>query len=160
MKNLKKIAGIGVAVLVVSAASVNALAASSYNTPAETVAGLTGKSVESVTAEKVETGSTYGALADEYGVFDQFKTQMLEQKKALLDEKVEAGTITQERADAIIAAMETNQENCNGTGSGGIGAEMGAGFGRMTGNRGGGSRNGLGCGLSYACCGEAAQAAD
>ena len=168
MKNLKKIALAGAIVLVVGATSITALAASSYNTPAEIVAGLTGKSVESVTTEKTETGDTYGALADEYRVLDQFKTKMLEQKKAYLAERVAAGTIAQERADAIIAAMEANQANCDGTGSGGTGYGAGngtcdgscdgtgvgasVGYGGMNGNHGGGARNGSGCG-SGVCSG-------
>jgi len=149
MKNLKKIALIGAVVLTIGAASIPALAASSYNTPAEVVAGLTGKSVESVTTEKIETGDTFGALADEYGVLTQFKSQMLEQKKADLEERVAADTMTQEHADAIIAAMEVRQANCDGTCSGGTGARMGAGFGGMNGNRGGGARGGSGCGLGF-----------
>lgn len=149
MKNLKKIALIGTVVLTVSAASITAHAASNYGTPAEIVAGLTGKSVESVTAEKTETGDTYGALANEYGVLDQFKSQMLEQKKAYLDERVAAGTMTREQADAIIAAMEARQADCDGTCSGGTGARMGAGFGGMNGNRGGGARSSSGCGSGF-----------
>jgi hypothetical protein len=170
MNKLKKIALIGAVVLVVSATSITALAASSYNNPAEIVAGLTGKSVESVTAEKTETDVTYGALAGEYGVLDQFKSQMLEQKKAYLAERVAAGTMTQERADAIIAAMEANQANCDGTCIGGAGYGMGNGAcdgncdgigvgaggsnGGMNGNHGGGGRNGSGCGSGF-CAGNA-----
>lgn len=149
MKNLKKIALIGAVVLTIGATSISALAASSYNTPAEMVAGLTGKSVESITTEKIETGDTFGTIANEYGVLNQFKSQMLEQKKADLDERVAAGTMTREQADAIIGAMETNQANCDGTCSGGTGAQMGAGFGGMNGNRGGGARGGSGCGLGF-----------
>lgn len=170
MKNLKKFALVGAVVLVVSATSITALAASSYNTPAEIVAGLTGKSVESVTTEKTESDVTYGALAGEYGVLDQFKSQMLEQKKAYLAERVAAGTMTQERADEIIAAMEANQANCDGTCSGGTGNGAGTGTcygscdgtgigaggvnGRMNGNHGGGGRNGSGCGSGF-CAGNA-----
>lgn len=149
MKNLKKLAVIGAVVLTVSVTSITALAASSYNTPAEIVADLSGKSVEDVTTEKIETGDTYGALANEYGVLNAFKSQMLEQKKTYLDERVAAGTMTREQADAIIEAMETRQANCDGTGSGGTGARMGAGFGGMNGNRGGGARSGSGCGLRF-----------
>lgn len=145
MKNLKKIVVVGAVIFTLGTTSIAALAAS-YNTPAEIVAGLTGKSVESVTTQKAETGKTYGALADEYGVLDQFKAQNLEQKKIQLAERVKAGTMTQEQADAIIAAMEDRQANCDGTCSGATGAGMGAGFGRMSENRGGG-RNGFGCGL-------------
>lgn len=132
--------------------TVTALAASGYNTPADIVAGLSGKSAESVTAQKAETGKAYGTLANEYGVLNQFKSQLLEQKNAYLAEKVAAGTMTQERADTIIAAMEANQANCDGSCNGRTGAGMGAGLGGMNGNHGGGGRNGSGCG-SGICAG-------
>lgn len=149
MKHLRKIAVTAAAALTLGAASVTALAASGYQTPAEIIAGLTGKSAESVTAEKVETGETYGALAGGYGVLEQFKSEMLEQKKALLEERVSAGTMTQERADAILAAMEDHQADCDQTGNGRIEAGMGAGFGAANGNRGKGVRNGAGCGAGF-----------
>jgi len=136
MKRFNKIALIGAAVFAIGATSVSALAVSDYQTPAEILAGLTGKSVESVVTEKTEAGGTYGVLADGYGVLEQFKSQALEQKKAYLDERVAAGTMTQEQADAIIAAIESHQADCDGTGTGGTGAGLGAGFGRMSGNRG------------------------
>lgn len=147
MKRLNKIALIGAAVFAVGATSVSALAVSDYSTPAEIVAGLTGKSVESVVTEKTETGGTYGTLADGYGVLEQFKSQVLEQKKAYLEERVAAGTMTQEQADAITEAMEAHQATCDGTGTGGIGAGMGAGFGRMDGAQGYGG-NGSDCGAT------------
>lgn len=163
MKKLKKIAVVGAIVLALGATSITAFAATGPNTPAGIVAGLTGKSVESVTAQKVETGKTYGSLASDYGVLTQFKTQMLEQKKTQLAERVKAGTMTQERADEIIAAMEANQANCDGSCSGGTGSKMGAGFGTGTGkgngtgsmsrNHGGG-QNGSNCGSGY-CIGNA-----
>ena len=146
MKNLKKIAVIGAVALALSATSIAALAASNNDTLAGIVAGLTGKSEESIAAEKAETGLTYGTIANEYGVLDQFKSQMLEQKEAYLDERVSEGTMTQERADAILTAMETNQTNCDGSGSGGAGSGMGAGFGGMNGNHGRGNRNAAGNG--------------
>ncbi len=160
MKKFKKIALIAAAVLVVGTISLTALAASGSGTPAEIVAGLTGKTVESVTEEKTESGATYGALAGEYGVLEQFKAQMLERRKAQLEERVAAGTMTRERADAALAAMEANQANCDGTGSGGAGfgkrsgtcggtcdgtgTRSGGGNGGMSGKHGGG-RNGSGC---------------
>ena len=143
----KKVALILAVVLLVGAFSVTAMAATGNKTPAEILAGFTGRTTDSVTTQRAESGKTYGTIANEAGVLDQFKSQMLEQKKAMLEEKVAAGTITQERADAIIAAMENNQANCDGTGSGmgmrsgactGSGAGLGFGSGR------GGS--GLGCG--------------
>lgn len=147
MKNSRKIIVAAALVIAVSATSVTAMAASGFLTPAEIVSDLTGKSVETITAEKVESGETYGALSSQYGVLDEFKSQMLEQKKSSLDERVAEGSITRERADAIMTAIKANQANCDGSGSGGIGAKMGAGFGnRMSGNRNGGKG-----GLGYAC---------
>ena len=144
----KKTALILTVILLVGAFSVTAMAATGYKTPAEIVAGLTGRTTDSVTTERTESGKTYGTIANEAGVLDQFKSQMLEQKKALLEEKVAAGTITQERADAIITAMENNQANCDGTGSG-MGMRSGACTGNGTGMGFGGGRsgNGQGCGM-------------
>ena len=64
--------------------------------------------------------------------------EMLAAKKAVLDARVKAGTMTQAQADAILKAIETNQLTCDGTGSGKIGQKMGAAFGS----------NGQGQGLS------------
>ena len=134
MTKLRKFATLGTMVLVIGVTSIVALAASAYNTPAEAVAGLTGKSVESIIAEKAETGKTYGTLAKEAGKLEEFKAENLEMKKDILSQKVAAGTMTQEKADEIIAALEENQANCDGTGSARIGKGQGAGFGKMNGN--------------------------
>ncbi|HPE15799.1 MAG TPA: DUF2680 domain-containing protein [Oscillospiraceae bacterium] len=162
MKNMKKIAVMSAVVLAVGITSATAFAVSAGSTPPEIVAGLTGETVEAVVAEKTESGTTYGAIASEAGVLEDFQAQMLEQRKAVLSERVAAGTMTQERADAILAAMETNRANCDGSGSGagaglgakfgtgaGTGAKSGAGLGSgsMNGSRGGGGQGGAGRGL-------------
>ena len=139
MTKFKKISTIGVMLLVIGATSITAFAASKYNSPAEAAAGLTGKTVESVIAERTETGNSYGAIASEAGKLEEFKNEMLEIKKDALAEKVAAGKLTQEEADKIIAAIEENQATCDGTGSARIGQKMGAGFG-------GGNCNGQGNG--------------
>lgn len=151
MKSFKKVAIVMAVILVVGVTSVTAFAASGYTSPADIITGLTGKSTESVIADKSESGSTYGAIASEAGVLDEFKAQMLEQRKANLSERVTAGTMTQERADEIIAAMEENQANCDGSGTGsgmcsGTCTGTGAGLGSGSGNRGGG-QNGSGRGM-------------
>ena len=146
MTKLKKIAAIGGMVLAVGATSFTAFAASTYHSPAEAVAGLTGQTVESVIAQKTETGDTYGAIANEAGKLEEFKDEMLEIKKDALAEKVAAGTITQEKADEIIAAIEANQATCDGTGSAKIGQKMGAGFGSGNCNGQGNGRSGAGRG--------------
>jgi len=134
MKKIKKLVLAGAVIFTVSATTATAFAASSYNNPAEALAGLTGKTVEAVSAERYESGKTYGTLANEAGKLEEFQTEMLQIKKDILADRVEAGLMTQERADEIIAAIEENQALCDGTGSGRIGREMGAGFGSANGN--------------------------
>ncbi len=141
MKNLKKIAIIGLIVLAISALSITAFAASKYNTPPEAVAGITGRTVESVTEERAENGKTYGSIASDAGKLDEFKAEMLEMKKDRLAELVKEGKITKEKADEIIAAIEKNMENCDGTGSGMIGRKMGVKFGPNGGGLGNGRSN-------------------
>lgn len=79
--------------------------ASTFDTPAEIYANLTGKTVEEVYEER-GTDMTFGQLADENGLLEEFKALSLENKKAILDERVKDGTITQEQADEILKAME------------------------------------------------------
>ena len=82
------------------------------------------------------------------------KAERLQDKKDFLAAKVQAGTMTQEKADEITAALEAAQETCDGTGSAKIGQSFGAGFGGMNGkgqgnngeHRGQGNGQGLGRG--------------
>ena len=67
MKKLTKVITLGAMVFAVAATSVTAFAVSAYSSPAEAVAGLTGQAVESVVAERAETGKSYGAIASENG---------------------------------------------------------------------------------------------
>jgi len=151
MKKFKNVALVMAVILVMGVTSVTAFAASGYTSPAEIITALTGEPTENVIAKKTEAGSTYGKIANEAGVLDEFKAQMLEQRKAALSERVKAGTITQERADEIIAAMEENQANCDGSGTGsgmcsGACTGDGVGPGNSGGNRGSG-KNGSGRGM-------------
>ena len=155
MKKLTKVLALGAIVVAFSATSITAFAASTYSSRAEAVAGLTGQTVENVIAEKAETGKSYGAIAAEAGKLEEFKDEMLEIKKDALAEKVANGTITQERADEIIAAMEANQANCDGTGSAKTGRRMGAGFGGGNGCGQGRGQGGVGRGQR---CGGSCQA--
>ena len=106
--------------MVLVAASITAFAAPNCKTPAEVVAGITGRPVESVMEEKKEQNKSYGTIASEAGKLEEFKEEMLEVKKENLTAKVEAGTITQEQADATIQKLEENQAVCDGTGNAGI----------------------------------------
>lgn len=148
MKNTKKLFAACVAVAAVTVTSVTAFAASAYSTPAQAVAGLTGRTEESVISERQESGKTYGTIAADAGKLKNFQDEMLELRKDQLAKKVEAGTMTQERADEILAAIQANQAVCDGTGSARIGRTYGAGFGSGGANCGAGQGRGAGMGRS------------
>jgi len=150
MKNLKKIIA---AVTVVGMLGASGAAyAATVKTPAEIASELTGKTVEDLYKERA-SGKTYGTIAKDAGKLEEFKAQMLEQKKAILDQRVKDGKLTQEQADEIYNAITHNQANCDGPGSAAIGRKYGAGFGLGSGmgngqgaGRGAGMRNGYGMG--------------
>ncbi len=148
MTKIKKILALGTMVLLVGATSITAFAASNYNTPVEVVAGLTGKSVESLIAEKIETRQTYGAIANEAVKLSEFKEEILQIKMNALSSKVDTGTMTQKQADEIVAALVANMENCDGSGSARIGQEQNAGFGKTNGNGLGKGQGGSGRGMN------------
>ncbi len=147
MKSIKKLITVSACALVLSAMAVTTFAASAYKTPAEAVAGLTKREVQSVIDERITTGKTYGTIANEAGVLEAFKSEVLQIKKDALAARVAAGTMTQAQADAIIKSIEANQATCDGTGNGGgIGRGAGAGFGA-----GAGQGRGMGCGMYGTC---------
>ncbi len=146
MKNLKKIMVLAVAVGVLGAAGI--AYAADIKTPADIAASLTGKSVTDVAKERTE-GKTYGTIAKEAGKLDEFKAQILEQKQAILDQRVKDGIITQEQADDTYKAIKDNQATCDGTGNAGIGMKNKVGFGKGTGlGAGTGKGQGMGRGGS------------
>ena len=144
MINLKKTMLLGAMVLTIGGASVTTFAASNYKTPAEAVAALTGKTVESVTSEKTEAGRTYGAIAKEAGVLSEFKAENLEIKKDKINAKVADGKITQEEADALILKITEKQANCDGTGNEKKDKSNGLGLGKGEKKGNGNGKNGLG----------------
>jgi len=150
MTKTKKTILIVAVIAVLGALSIGAYAATTYETPAEAAAGLTGKTVDQVVTERQETGKTYGTIADEAGKLDEFKDAMLEMKKDVLDQRVAEGTLTQEQADDIMAAIEERAQDCDGTGpADGTRLGGGFGFGRGGAGRGAGRGYGMGRGQGY-----------
>lgn len=143
IRNFKKLAFVLAALVVLGSAGV--VYAATYKTPADIVAGLTGKTASQVADER-ETGKTYGQIANEAGKLDEFKAQILEEKKEILDKKVKDGTLTQEQADGIYSAIKDRQAICDGTGLG-----MGNGSGVCSGTFGAGRGAGLGAGAGRGC---------
>ena len=131
MKGFKKLVMVFTVIAVLGAAS--AAYAATTRTPAEIAAGLTGKSVAVLNQERA-AGKTYGAIANEAGRLEEFKAQMLEQKKAILDQRVADGKLTQEQADSIYNSIQNNQANCDGNGNAKMGRNAGLGLGNGQGN--------------------------
>ena len=143
-KGLKKVTAIMVAIFVLGTAG--AAIAATYKSPADIVSGLTGKTVDELYKEKA-AGKTYGNIASDAGKLEEFKVQMLEQKKASLDQQVKDGTLSQERADEIYNAIKANQAICDGTGNSGLGMRSGAGCGSGGCGMGDGQGRGAGRGM-------------
>ena len=133
---VKKTIAITLVVGVISAMGI--AYAATARTPAEITSSLTGKTVTEVTAERSQ-GKTYGAIAKDAGKLDEFQAQMLEERKASLDQRVKDGTLSQEQADTIYNNIKTNQLTCDGTGS--------VGQARGMGGQGCGGSAGQGCGM-------------
>lgn len=141
MKKNKLFLVLSVVTILVIGLSTAAFAATDYKTPAEIVAGLTGKTVDKVTADR-QAGTTYGAQAQAADKLDEFQTDRLALCEQNLDQAVLDGKLTQAEADKILEEMNLRMEACDGTGTGvGQGERDGAGMGRGAGNG-----TGLGCG--------------
>lgn len=159
MKKNKLFLVLSVVTILVIGLSTAAFAATDYKTPAEIVAGLTGKTVDEVTADR-QAGTTYGAQAQAADKLDEFQTERLALCDQNLDQAVLDGKLTQAEADKLLEEMNLRMEACDGTGTGvgqgernGTGTGRGAGLNSERGNgtgmgmgRGAGNGTGLGCG--------------
>ncbi|PKM67508.1 MAG: hypothetical protein CVU95_07295 [Firmicutes bacterium HGW-Firmicutes-2] len=150
MKKSRKLVVSMSALVLVAATSIGVYAAENMS-PAQTLSELTGISIEELYEAKGD--QTFGALAQELEVEDAFRTDMVGNKLAIIEERVIQGTLTREVADEMIAVIIENQENCDKTGLNQGDQRLGLGFGhgngmgtgeRVGGGRGFGSRNGLG----------------
>lgn len=78
---------------------------------AETYANIAGITVEEAYAVKLANGGTFGDLAKENGLYDEFSAAVLSSKITMINGLVKDGKLTQAEADALIASLE----NCDGT---------------------------------------------
>lgn len=141
MKRLIRVTLLSAAVIVFI--TMGAVMAAGFKSPVEILSELSGQPVEDLSSERL-AGESYGMMAENHGVLDEFRQQMLEQKGAILDKKVEGGYLAKEKAEEIKDRMGSF---CDG-GSGGshCGRELGAGFGLGNGGVGRGPCNGKGYG--------------
>ncbi|KNY27307.1 hypothetical protein [Pseudobacteroides cellulosolvens] len=149
MNNIKKFLAVFTIAGVIGAVGI--AYAADIKSPADIASSLTGKSIADVNKERAE-GKTYGTIAKDAGKFEEFKAQMIEQRKASLDQMVRDGRITQQRADEIYNTIKANQESCDGMGSAKIGRNSGIGFGKGQG-MGCGQGQGMGRGMGRGCAG-------
>lgn len=151
MKKIKYLVFVLALMLVFPINPANTMAATN-ETPASIVARLTGRTIEDVINERMETGKTYGTIAKENGKLDEFKKECLKIKEKVLKNNVEKGLLSQAEADSILAAIKANQAICDGDGTGycgnqGYGKGYGKGRGWNSGNNAGKGRGGYGfCG--------------
>lgn len=133
MKRFARAAALAVAAVVLTTAGV--ALASEFKSPVEILSEISGKPVEDLQDQRQE-GKPYGAIAEDYGKLEEFRQQMLEQKKAVLDKRVEEGYLTREQADEIEQRLGAfcNGEGGRGFSGQGCGVRLGMGYG--------GSRNG------------------
>ncbi|MDR5658414.1 hypothetical protein RH915_02820 [Serpentinicella sp. ANB-PHB4] len=106
--------------------------ASEYSSPVENLAALTDTPVETLYEEKGDL--TFGALANEKGVLEEFKENNLINKKAILEQRIVAGKVTQEEASQIYSKLEERQRDCDGTGIHQTEEKLGMRFGTGKGN--------------------------
>lgn len=82
------------------------------NNQASILAKLTNKTEAEIIAMRED--STYGEIALNEDVYDEFKEARVAAKKAWVDQKVEEGKITKERAIEIKERIEAKSQNCDG----------------------------------------------
>lgn len=91
-----------------------------------------------ITASAAETGAGANSAA-----LEEWKAARLKRMEERLEAIVSVGSLTQEQADDMLAAMTQRQENCDGTGCGNQTQCDGTGAGFCGGNSG----RGQGCGM-------------
>lgn len=111
MKTFKKSLLMGALLTAVAAST--AFAATSQTTPAEILAGLTGKTTQNIWQERRESGKSFGTMASESGVLGKFQTENREARQARLNEHVAEGRFTKEEAAKIMADFDKRQADCS-----------------------------------------------
>lgn len=134
MKYTKRWIMAGVAAAIIGVSGFTAMAAADYTNPLQLVANITGRTVESVADEQYTTGKSLYTIADEAGKSADFKDGMVTLRKERLDQRVADGTMSRDRADAIVSDMKANDSGygygCGGYGGGGYGPGCGGYGGR------------------------------
>ena len=78
------------------------------------LADLTGKTTEEILQERVEN-KTFGQIAEENLVLDEFRNEMFAHKQEVIEQKVKEGTLTEEKATEIKEIIKERRANCLGS---------------------------------------------
>ncbi len=116
MKRSKKTLVLVLSSILILALGTTALAAS-VNSPAQIYAALKGISVDEA-YELRQAGTSFGKLAANEGLLEEFRALMLENKIAGIEARVQEGKLSEEEAKAIITTIEERMQSCDGTASG------------------------------------------
>lgn len=111
--NLVLVSVISVGILVGGIVKVSAL--TTPKTKADILADLTGKSTSEIIEQKNNENKSYGNIALENGVLEEFKASNLEIIKDNIKKRVEEGSLTQENANQMIEKIENNMKDCDGS---------------------------------------------
>ena len=115
--------------------------ADSFESPADIFSRL--KGITKDEAYELKGNKTFGDLAKENGVYDDFHKAYLESKKSVIEEKIRNGELTREQADEVLKALE----ECDGTSQKLLGQKYNLRFGQGQGlGQGNGKRQGQGFG--------------
>ncbi|GKX29568.1 hypothetical protein SH1V18_20480 [Vallitalea longa] len=109
-------------------------------TPAEIYSEVTGVTEEEA-YDLRQDGQTFGELAEENGVYEEFTDKMLEEKITIIEDKVDQELLTREEADELIAKLKDNVGNCDPSNPPRLGQEVGLNCGNGNG-KGNGACNG------------------
>lgn len=93
------------------------ISALSYQSKAEKLAELTNKPLSEILIDRFENNKTFGEIANENNVLEEFKSYNYENKKNIVLEKVNNGILTDEEGKKILEEIEERQSNCDGTGN-------------------------------------------
>ncbi len=110
--------------------------------PVTALSELTGQTEAQILAQRGQ--KTLGEIAKEANVLKAFQDKMVAAKKAILDQRVKDGKMTQAEADKAMVTIKARVEACDGTGTQGEKLGLGLGFG--DGNMGGKGMGGKGHG--------------
>ena len=144
MNKISKIIAGSTLAVAMGITSLTVFAAAKYDNPWEALAGITGKSIEEIEEEHFEEGKMLYEIAEDEGKLEEFRNEVLEQKKEVIEARVKEGSLSRERADQILENIENGTGPCGGGVAGqnyGLGFGKGMGRGMMNGGFGGFGRN-------------------